>query len=234
MHITSPANPRIKHLKKLLNNKKYRYEKQEYVFETNLQKKITELTDIVEIFSSDLAFASEKFSVTYVDPDIMNIIATTESPTKYMVILKLTIKTSLPTNGRFIYIDNIQDPGNLGSIIRSSVAFLYDGLIISPGSVDPFSPKTIRSSSGYSTRSSFYQINLDQLQSYNTLAADIGGDSLANYTPQKDFIVIFSNEGNGLSPEINKLNPKKIAIETTIDSLNVAVAAGIILHQLSL
>lgn len=150
-------------------------------------------------------------------------------------IVKLDYQKELKGN-RFIYLDDVQDPGNVGTIIRTALAFNYDGVILSNKSASIYNNKVIASSKGAIFKISLYRdIMLESLKGdYDLIAATL--ESASNYKdidiPTR-FILIVGNEGQGVKKENLVLADKKIYIpQDNIDSLNVAVAAGILLNHL--
>jgi TrmH family RNA methyltransferase len=185
------------------------------------------------VYTSDESYESDGHPVTLVAPDILRKLATTESEPRYLVVLDMAFREELPDRGRFVYADGIQDPGNLGTIIRTAAAFGYDGVAFGPGTVDPFSPKTVRSSAGCVTEISLYRIEPDGLGERCVIVADVEGTNLDDFNPPRDFVMVFGNEAAGPSPEMLERADARVAIPTKVDSLNVAVAAGVLLHALA-
>lgn len=146
------------------------------------------------------------------------------------------------SNGKYIVLHQVQDPGNVGMIIRTADAFGLDGVIMSQ-SCDLYSPKVIRSTMGSIFRVNHYVYDdifklLDsfKLNGITTYSAVI--DS-SNYVKEESFMggtaIIVGNEGNGLPKEVTTYCDKSITIEMngSIDSLNVAMASGIIMWKMS-
>jgi tRNA G18 (ribose-2'-O)-methylase SpoU len=137
----------------------------------------------------------------------------------------------------------VQDPENLGAILRISSAFGVDGVLIGRGSADPFSRRVLRVSMGASLRlpvreASDIVADLDQLR--DLLAVDLAAtvldrsaERLATATRPDRFALLFGSEGHGLDPAIVALCDRRLTIPMNpgTDSLNVAVAAGIFLHH---
>ena len=139
--------------------------------------------------------------------------------------------------------DNIQDPGNLGTIIRSSVAFNVDTLVLTKNCVDLYNPKVIRATQGM-----LFKLNIiivsdiegfivslkdNNFKVYSTSV--IGGNSLKSIEKSNRFAIIMGNEGNGVRDSINSLCDEFIYIDMNplCESLNVGVATSIILYELS-
>jgi len=127
-------------------------------------------------------------------------------------------------------LDGVQDPGNVGTIVRLAAAF-DAGVALLPGCADPFSPKAIRASAGAILSVPIASVTAQELIETRRplLYADARGDAAA---PPRDAILVLGSEGRGVSEEI-RVHGKPIAIETTgrVESLNVAAAAAILLWQ---
>ena len=137
--------------------------------------------------------------------------------------------------------DDIQDPGNAGTIIRNSVAFEVDTIVFSKNSVNPYNEKVLRSTGGM-----IFNVNIivddiskkiDEIKSMNikVIGTSLKTDkSLEKLEVLDKYCVIFGNEGNGVSSEIlNKCDELvKINMNDSCESLNVGVSTGIILYHL--
>lgn len=144
-------------------------------------------------------------------------------------------------NGRYVYLDTIQDPGNLGTIIRTSAAAGCAGVLLSEKCADPYSEKVVRSSMGSILRIPLYENVTDsflrQLQ-YRHHVSLIGtavsdGICYKNIENIKNAIFIFGNEGNGVHQELLEMTDCNICIPLAgnVESLNVSAAAAIILFH---
>ena len=137
--------------------------------------------------------------------------------------------------------DDIQDPGNLGTIIRSSVAFDIDTILLGDKSVDLYNEKVIRSSEGMIFKKNVLRCNLHyKLLELKKSGYEIIGTDLKNGTNVKAFnfpkkvVIVMGNEGNGLSDLVNEVCDNYIYIDMNneCESLNVAVASSIILYEM--
>lgn len=140
-------------------------------------------------------------------------------------------------SGKFLYLDDIREPGNLGGMIRSADAFGLDGLIISPNSCDLYNPKTVRSSMSSIFRVPIYFMTREDLV---TLDFNIIATSLNNSTSTRDYkfkdkeIVVIGNEAKGVSDFLMSHVKEflNIPISPNVDSLNANVAASIIIYEM--
>ena len=143
--------------------------------------------------------------------------------------------------GNILILDNLQDPGNLGTIIRSAAAFGIDTIIASNNTVDFYNLKTIRSSEGMlfyvnllkGDIEEFILNNKDKYTIYNTNV--VGGIDVSDIEVNTPFALIMGNEGAGVSARIQKLAHKNVYIpmNSKCESLNVAMATSIILYEFS-
>lgn len=240
MVITSLENERIKKLKKL-KQKKYRELTNSYLIEGKhlvfeaYQAQCLDLLILVEGINLDL-----DVQTLYVTKEIMKVLSDVETPPSIMGVCR---KKEIESNeNKLLLLDSIQDPGNLGTIIRSAVAFGIDKIYLGENSVDVYNPKTIRSSQGM-----IFKINIEQTNLLNLISelkkdnisiigtkVD-GGNSLKTFEIPEKFAIIMGNEANGVSNEIFELCDKYLYIDMNKDceSLNVAVATSIILYEFS-
>ena len=142
---------------------------------------------------------------------------------------------------KIVILDNVQDPGNAGTIIRNSVAFDIDTIIFSEGSVSPYNEKVLRSTGGMIFNTNIIISDLDSVinEIKNKNISLIGtslhtNNSLENLEHLDKYAVIFGNEGNGIREEIlNKCDKLiKIDMNNACESLNVGVSSGIVLYHL--
>ena len=149
---------------------------------------------------------------------------------------------STPTGDcwQVVVLDAIQDAGNVGGIIRSAAAFGVASVLVGPGTADPTHPRVTRAATGAwfqveIARSSNLTENLHALRRSGAavLAADRTGERLETRTIPAAVVWIFGNEGSGISADLEPLIDDRIAVPIAagVDSLNVSVAAGIILHH---
>lgn len=141
----------------------------------------------------------------------------------------------------FVVAEDIQDPGNMGTILRTAEGAGADGIFLSKGSVDIYNPKTIRSTMGSVYRMPFvYVENMEELmkelskRNICTYAAHLNGESFydqEDYTGGTAFLI--GNEGNGLSPQITRSAQRliRIPMEGKVESLNAAMACGILMYE---
>jgi TrmH family RNA methyltransferase len=141
---------------------------------------------------------------------------------------------------RLLLLDGVQDPGNVGTILRTAAALGAAATIALPGTVDLWNAKVIRSSMGAQFAHASFHADLDETLAFlerigiELWAADAGGETLTRIDAPPRLAIAVGNEGAGLSQKIREKARKIIALplSSSVESLNVAVAAGIILYEL--
>jgi len=179
-----------------------------------------------------------------VSEEVMRAMSETITPQGILAICAMP-KTSLETislNGSrtFIYLSEIQDPGNAGTILRSADAFGMDAVITSPGSVDMYSPKVVRSTAGSLWHIPVFEsIELQELLANKpvhafTLGAG-GTRKLSEFTITGDCVAIFGNEARGLTTDksLTPIESIQIPMPGSAESLNLSAAASIVMYHLS-
>ena len=183
--------------------------------------------DVVEVSEKDFRSAAE-----------------TESPQGVLAIAR-TPQRPLETldvghRCRVVVLDALQDPGNVGTIVRTAAALGAAATIALPGTVDLWNPKVIRSSMGAQFVHPVLHASVPELLTFlersavDLWCADTGGEPMTSAAAPDRVAIALGNEGSGLSPEIRAAARRTIAlpVSSTVESLNVAVAAGIILYHL--
>jgi TrmH family RNA methyltransferase len=178
-----------------------------------------------------------------VDKRIIKKICDTDTPQGIVAIAKqpvVEMADLLKTRGLLVLLDRITDPGNMGTIIRSAWAFEAGGVLISAGSVDPFSPKVVRSTMGgifnvpLALNIDQSQIEFFQKQGYKLVCTDIrASQNFYDIDYNCHQIIVIGNEAAGVSEYIKNISDEliKIPVNPTADSLNAAVACAIIMQE---
>ncbi|MHB9156150.1 MAG: TrmH family RNA methyltransferase [Endomicrobiales bacterium] len=233
--ITSRENPRIIHLKKLLSDKDYRYEHREYVLEG--VRVLEDVPGIKEVFvRKGAAPPPVKAARHYeVDEKIFGGVSETRHSQGVMAVAALNVlgKEALERTGRYVFLDRLQDPGNMGTIIRTACAFGFNGIIITPGCVDPFSPKAVRAAASVTGKTAIIKVEgAVELKGHAVVAADVKGEDAASFLWPEGFILAIGNEAGGLSEEVRALAQAVVSLPISgcVESLNAAVSAGILLY----
>lgn len=238
MIITSLNNPTIKEISKL-KNKKYRDLTNTYLVEgdhlVEEAYKNNLLTKIILLEDTTCNYDIEKI---YVTKEVMKKLTELDTPNKIIGIVKKN--TPLPIGNKILILDNIQDPGNLGTIIRSSVAFDIDTIVLSPNTVDIYNPKVIRSTQGMIFYTNIITLELKEFineiktKNYTIFGTNVrNGKNIKEITLPEKFALVLGNEGQGVSKEIESLCDDNIYIKMSskCESLNVSVATSILLYE---
>ena len=238
MLITSLTNDKVKNLVKL-QNKKYREEEKKFIVEgDHLVSESYKTNNLIEIYAlEDIVVTFTDVPVTYVTKEVMKKISEQTSSTDIIGLCKY-IENEIDEKKNLVLLDGIQDPGNLGTIIRSAVAFNFD-IVIGDNTVDVYNSKTIRSTEGMIFNVNFIKSNLvdfiNNHKNHKYLVADMNnGTDIKSYNKTSNVAIIMGNEGNGISDIIRNLDIDYIYIKESkkCESLNVGVAASIIMHEL--
>jgi len=165
-------------------------------------------------------------------------ISNLKSPNNVLGIFKIPTNKEIDFNLNIVALEEINDPGNLGTIIRLCDWFGIKNIICSEDSVDCYNPKVVQSSMGSISRVSISYMEFDNLissVSYNTVAADLNGKSLKEHIFSKNQIIFFGNESNGFSQKVSSNIKTKITIQRyndNVESLNLASSVAIVLSEL--
>ena len=226
---------------KSLNQKKFRFIHR--LFFAEGVKTINELLlsnfKLNHLYSSTLDFNVSDDLLTIISANELHKISALKNPNKALAIFEMPKEQHLDFERLIVALDNIRDPGNLGTIIRLCDWFGVKDLICSNETVDCYNPKVVQASMGSLTRISIQYIALENyLQETNlpTFIADMNGENVYKSTLPKEAILVMGNEANGVSDEIRALIKNKISIprfgETQeTESLNVATATAILLSE---
>lgn len=255
MRLNPASNNQIKEWKKLLRGK---YRKQHGLF---LAEGIRCIEQIIEnrfvVIRELLTDNQEDLKQLHIGNDIPIFVLTseqflkisdTESPQGVIAVCEIPdeIKQSvlLQSEGTIIMLDAIQDPGNLGTMIRTAGWFGVSGVVLGEGCVDLFHPKVVRSTAGATSSTPYLKGDLHQLldefesQGWETVLLDAGKSSvpLHQYTPTEKTVLVIGNEGNGIQSTLFKEGRKTLKITGStknVESLNAAIALSIALYSIT-
>lgn len=252
--ITSKENEMIKNIKKL-KEKKYRDEENKFLVEgiKMVQEAINEETKISKIvicedcindgsIKQELLYEIAKHDCIYVSKKVFQTITEVTNPQGILAVIeKENGEEQISFNEDVIVVlDGIQDPGNLGTILRTIDSVNLKQVILSEQTADPYNPKVVRSTMG-----AIYRINMIRSKNiietlknikkhkYDIVATSLQTDKSIYDIDYKKTVIVIGNEANGVSEEVLELANKKVKIPMLgkTESLNAAVATGIILYE---
>ena len=245
--ITSPTNQTIVEFSKL-STSKVRY--LTGLFSVEGEKSLKDILDsdveIINIFVSEDYDKIEDLpqeKLVLASEAVMKKLSSSDTPPKVITVAvqKTLDLFDLKDSNRLLLLDNISDPGNLGTIIRLAVAFGYEGILLYGNCVDPYNAKVIRSAAG-----NFFKMPiaivpndfiLKEFRDYEFVMTDL--HDVNAYSPEEvpwndRYILVLGSEANGISQEILNIPHYNTRIYTTdVESLNVATAAAIIMYEFS-
>jgi TrmH family RNA methyltransferase len=232
--ITSKTNERIKSLKKLLEDKAFRYEQKEFAVEG--LRALEDIKDVSELFVREDVqppeIAAKK--IYEVAKSVFESVSSTENSQGIMAVTGMNVlgAEDISKDSKYVLLDRLQDPGNMGTIIRTACAFGFKGIMITPGCVDPFSPKVVRACASALWKIDIINIEgVEELKELPIIAAGLEGADATDFKWPTGFALAIGNEARGLSDEILNASKEKVSIPTAsgINSLNAAVSAGILM-----
>lgn len=245
--IQSAKNEKIKQWKKLLA-KKERDKTSTFIVEgEHLVEEAQKAGAIIELIVTESYHAKlpkTKYSGTelyVIANEIANIISDTETPQGIFAVCKQLNEVQGLEGKRYLLIDAVQDPGNLGTMIRTADAVGVDGVICGNGCVDIYNPKVLRSAQGSHFHLPILRGNLyNWIDELNSKGIPVYGTALENGVPMHEvdssgsFALIVGNEGQGVDPMLLEKTERNlyIPIYGKSESLNVSVATGVLLYYL--
>ena len=239
--ITSVSNQLIKTLSSL-NQKKNRIENNQFLVEgLHLVEEANKLNLLEMVLSTDEELLNKFNGKKYlVNELVIKKLSTTVTPQNIVGVVKV-FSNDFEYVDKYIVLDGIQDPGNLGTIIRTSLALGVNHFILSEACVDIYNEKTIRATQGALFQAKCYYAKLDEVypllkQNGNEIIVTslAAKDTLKTLTKPKKYALVVGNEANGIT-DISKNAADKaiiIPLKNNIESLNAAMALGIVLYNL--
>lgn len=236
--ITSVKNETIKEIMKL-KQKKYRDEQGLFLIEGYHLVEEARKHHCIKTIITTLSDSFEEETI-YVSADVMKKLAFTLSPQPIMAICYKREHSLKELNGyRYLLLDRVQDPGNVGTIMRSALAFGYDMLIMSKDCVDLYNDKVIRSTQGAlfeldvcvcDLSEAIVKLNESGIDVYATCLE--GGQDIGVYERKEKMAFVMGNEGQGVSQGVLDLCQHRVYIPIqSVESLNVGVAAAITMYH---
>ena len=245
--ITSRSNPLMTHIRKLVSSRSYRREHGEYIGDgvKLLEEAVhwnAPVTTVVYTNGTAVPSVPETVRMVEVPEDLMRSISPMEAPQGALFIARIP-EHSLPeclSGRRYLAMEGVQDPGNVGTILRTADAYEADGVILLDGCADLYNPKTVRSTMGALFRVKAWNTTLDELcgvlrrSELPLLGAALREDTVdAREADLRHAVVLIGSEGRGLSEAALNACDKtiKIPMSERCESLNAAIAAATLLWE---
>jgi len=234
MNITSTQNQKVKYWNNL-KNKKFRDQEKKFLIEGDHlileAQKLGLILETISIVNPDADY--------FVTKEIMQKISNQSSICYNAAVVKFIPEDTI--NGNIMILDGIQDPGNLGTIIRSGVAFNVKNIILSDTSVDLYNPKVVRATEGMLFHENVLRRNLIEIiptlknLGYHIIGTDVKCGIKLRDIPKDNIAIVIGSEGNGISDGIRELCDDfiNIPISSECESLNAGVAASIIMYEVN-
>ncbi len=248
--ITSTSNPKIKNIRHLQSRGKARREENSYVIEgirlveealqQGLRPDLLIYTNSLDERGKQLleAFQKENIQADLVSDQVFQAASDTETPQGILAVMQIPSPSDQIPADFLVIADQIRDPGNLGTILRSALAAGADRVLLPPGTVDPYSPKVVRSGMGAHFQLSIQEMDWDQIREATTgmqvLCAGMRcGVPIWEADLSRPTAVIIGSEAHGPGDQARSLTDSWIQIPMPggAESLNAAVAAGVILFE---
>ena len=236
LEILSKNNQKVKDAC-ALKLKKVRQEKGLFLMEgiKNLDLALT-YGNVKTIFTSiGLPKIGKDIETYKVNDEVLRKLATSENPEGVVFVCEmLKPRKDKKDYHKIVYLDQINDPGNLGTILRTAVAFNYDAVVLSKGSVDLYNEKVIAASKGAIFLVDAFVGDIENYKDKQIIVSILDENSIPLNECKKpnDFVLVLGNESHGVSGQIIKIANQLVKIEMNdvIDSLNVAIAGAILMN----
>lgn len=239
--IASINNEYIKYLA-ALKDKKNRNKEEKYLIEGyHLVEEAYKAGVLIQILMTDEINKYDDIEKIRVNEKIIEKLSTTKSPQKIIGVCKFKNKNII-IGDKLLLLDNINDPGNMGTIIRTSLGFDISTVLISEDCVDIYNEKSIRSSQGSIFHANIIKADLKkEIINLKEKGIKIIGTSLQSSIPLREirnvdkYAILLGNEANGVKQELQEMTDLNIKIEINekLESLNVAVAGAIVMYYLN-
>lgn len=237
MVISSKSNPTIKRISSLAE-KKYRKLYGQFIVESvkAVDECLSSGMQVEEIVCTQ-NLADKYPSAIVVTDELFERISTEKSPQGVLAVAKLPQNSTAAPRGSCLLLDRLQDPGNIGTIIRTANAAGY-GDIYLVNCADPYSPKAVRASMGGVFYVSLYEGGYDEvfeaLKGVPLICADMSGEDIFAFGAPERFCLCIGNEGGGVSDTVveNSAYKVKIPMRETCESLNAGVSAAVAMYVL--
>jgi RNA methyltransferase, TrmH family len=239
--IHSLQHPLVKHLVKLRSDRRYRQQQKRFILcGATLATEAAAHCRPSTLLSLSLDEVPPEIGadrVITVTPQIISKIAGVTTDEKLLVEVALPPPRDLSAVSRLLILDAVQDPGNLGTLLRTAAAFGWEGVLLLPGCADPFNDKVVRAARAVMLWLPYNFCTLDQClalldeQKFTSAVAHVRGRSFEEVALREKIALVLGNESRGPSPEfLAHCAPIAIPTSSAVESLNVAAAGAILMH----
>lgn len=253
--ITSTKNPAVQRVRELLAQRKKRDQENAYVVEgVRLAEEAlaAKRSPSLLLYSSRISergrqllqdINPEQSRVEQVDADLLDRLSDTNTSQGLLLVIEKTANSAIPFSDPVLVLDQMRDPGNLGTILRGAPAFGFKTVLLTPGSVDPFSPKVLRAAMGAHFKLRLETRSAAEIRALcrpgtpadmRILLADAQAqDSCWQTDLTQPLCLIIGGEAFGAQPDIQAIIDQKILIpmQANNESLNAAMAASILMYE---
>ncbi|PID27503.1 MAG: hypothetical protein CSB55_08950 [Candidatus Cloacimonadota bacterium] len=235
-----------KRIKEIVKLKQKKYRKQFKKVVVNGERIVNQIIDN-GVWPEEIYLTCAEDAHIYYEKKLQNVfevsaqqmrrISNNETPQKVSALFRI-VPVKIKSRKKLLYLDKINDPGNLGTILRTAISADFDGVILSSDCVDPFNQKVINASMGAVFSFPFEVMTADELLSLpnqKIVTCLENAENIYEFKPEKSFVLIIGSEARGISESLIKNSDKRITVPMTgkMESLNVAVAAGIAMSYLN-
>ena len=247
--ITSKSNPKIKWFRRLQADRQFRHLEKTFVAEGNRWLKEIDLLNIqhqgilatrqwLEHSSNQTLAGEYAENIWLVSDQVMDHASTMETPPGVLIALKIPAYAPPEPLTMLLILDGINNPGNLGTILRTACAAGVEGVLLAPGCVDPFNPKAIRGGMGAQLRLPILRTEWSEISEISRnlqvwLASAHGSIPYTEVNWKRPSALIVGSEARGHGEGARNISTNQLTIPMSpdVESLNVAIAAGIILFE---
>ncbi|NND15783.1 MAG: RNA methyltransferase [Eudoraea sp.] len=228
-------------LVKNLQQKKYRNQHGLFVAEgwKTVQEVLSSGFTPKVLYSTDKNVLSDHKEITLVGEKTLERMSSLKTPNRILGVFEIPKKLPLPTHGWVIALDGVKDPGNMGTIIRLCDWFGISHLVCSEESVDCYNPKVVQATMGSIARVHLHYVELAPFLKdfpHQTYGALLDGEPIQNTLFPKEGVLVLGSESHGISTQVQKRIDHSVSIQqfgnSSAESLNVAMASAIFLHEI--
>ena len=233
--INSKDNARVKYAVSLKENKN-RKEFHQFLGESLKSLKMAIQANLVkEVFTYEYLDIDESIKQYLVSEEVMKKLSSTNNPEGVVFIADIKEHSKLESYKKILYLDEINDPGNMGTIIRTALAFNYDAVVCSNNCCSLYNEKVLAACKGSNYLLPIYTDELSNYKDYQIIVSCLDKDSidLEDLKIKDKFVLVIGNEAHGVKSSSKALATDKVKISIqNIDSLNASVAAAILMYRI--